>query len=437
MVQFTGGTSTSPLKPGLPLALLGGGTFQFSAGWLDLTNDIIPNLQLYGGIYGGTYLELEPTFQGGAITNLALNGIILTNLTLAVSNGVFAVTNSPVYGKVVVQKGGQLIAAGAPGQPTFHGNLDLKSGGVLTAASGWLAIPSDGALTVEAGGELDIFGSAYLELDGPMTNAGAVNLLGNYGGESEIYVHNNGSGNYLGSLWNQPGGTIQLNGMNNGYSVIGSGGAGSWFLNEGAVVVSPGSPPCQIGPAIFTNAGAVSVSRGTLVLNPGSLMLQPSGSLNVQLNSLSDYGKISVNGAAMLNGAFGASLYGSYRPGAGDSFQPLTYSSYTGAFTATNLPGLAAWQTSYGTTALTLAVEQTGFIPAITTAALSGGNFIFKGTNGAPGGRYWVLSSTNVAAPRSQWRPVATNYFDAAGRFSFTNALDAADPRRFFTLELQ
>jgi alpha-galactosidase len=61
-------------------------------------------------------------------------------------------------------------------------------------------------------------------------------------------------------------------------------------------------------------------------------------------------------------------------------------------------------------------------LPAISTAAFdSAGNFVGIGSNGIPGWSYVVLASTNLATPLSQWTALATNYFDGAGNFSFTN----------------
>jgi len=56
-------------------------------------------------------------------------------------------------------------------------------------------------------------------------------------------------------------------------------------------------------------------------------------------------------------------------------------------------------------------------------ALLDASHCIFNGTNGIPGWGYQVLGSTNLTAPASGWPVVATNVFDAAGNFVYTNAL--------------
>src|SRR6185437_11363093 len=152
-IQFRGGTPSAPLKPGNPLVLAGGGQFQFNSGWLDLPSDIVPNLQLVAGV-----LELEPTFQGGVITNLALDGITLTNLNLPVT-GIFAVTNSTVYGNCLVQNGAQLIAVGNFGYATFHGNVTIAGGGAFSLPSGNMIIAKDSSLTVSANAVASVLAS--------------------------------------------------------------------------------------------------------------------------------------------------------------------------------------------------------------------------------------------------------------------------------------
>jgi hypothetical protein len=56
--------------------------------------------------------------------------------------------------------------------------------------------------------------------------------------------------------------------------------------------------------------------------------------------------------------------------------------------------------------------------------------------NGPANGTYAVLSSTNANAAAGQWTPIATNSFGAGGSFSYTNALDAGVPRKFYRLRV-
>jgi alpha-tubulin suppressor-like RCC1 family protein len=77
--------------------------------------------------------------------------------------------------------------------------------------------------------------------------------------------------------------------------------------------------------------------------------------------------------------------------------------------------------------------------PGITGLSLAGTNVVLTATNGCWSGTYCILTSTNVTQPLSQWTPVATNILDGSGNFSMmaTNAVNPADQKRFYTLQLQ
>jgi hypothetical protein len=117
VIKLSGG---SFLPAGTPV-FSGGGQSQMTAGTLTLTSDLIPGLALNGGT-----LYLNPTFQGGGITNLTLTGIILAG------------TN------------------------------------VVTRTLNWTTGPMQGSLTVRSNGKLNISGGAEKDLYCPLTNAGTV-----------------------------------------------------------------------------------------------------------------------------------------------------------------------------------------------------------------------------------------------------------------------
>ena len=74
--------------------------------------------------------------------------------------------------------------------------------------------------------------------------------------------------------------------------------------------------------------------------------------------------------------------------------------------------------------------------PQISRAAMNGNNFIVSGTNGPAGWTYLVLNTTNLSLSLGRWIIIATNAFDGAGNFSFTNILAPGAPQGFFALEL-
>jgi hypothetical protein len=73
--------------------------------------------------------------------------------------------------------------------------------------------------------------------------------------------------------------------------------------------------------------------------------------------------------------------------------------------------------------------------PEITSTVNQGGSVILSGSGGLSNSIYYVLSSTNVTLPPQQWTPIATNFFDNDGDFTFTNVLDPNAPQLFYLLQ--
>jgi len=417
VIQFSGGASTNFLTPGTPLSLAGGGQYQFTSGYLELAANVIPGMALMGGT-----LELGADFQGGAITNLTVNNMTLTN-TLPVT-GTFTATNgTTIYGNFTVENSGVLSGGGF----NIDGSMTVAGGGLLAINFPYEAeIDSDGSLTVEEGGILDLPGA--LVLYGPLTNSGTINLTNGY-----IQIEND-EVNYYGGLVNETGGQINLYGSSSpygGYSIYGSGGY-DYLINDGALTLYTGTPKIYVSDT-FANSGTITAESGTLQLN--LVTLQAAGSLNVGLNSASDYGQIAISGNAALTGAFGVHLNNGFVPAAGDSYTVLNYGSFSGNFTGFNLPAVfdqptasLACQPVFGINSLTLVVQ-----PLI---VLPGTNLVLN-ANGAPGSEVVLLSSTNLAIPVANWTPVVTNTFDnLTGYFSFTNGMGANKPHEFFIFKL-
>lgn len=400
VIGLGGGTAAAPLALGANAhAFTGPGTFRFASGYLRLTNDMIPNLLLYSG-----FLEIAPTFQGGAITNLTFDSMYLTNMALPIT-GVFSNSGSAsqMWGNFVVAAGGSMNLSGL-----VHGTVTVASNGVLNSYAG--ALNNDCSLTV--------YGTfngtpAGANISGPATNYNTINV--------------SGYASFFGRFVNQPGGVVNI--LTNGNL------QGTTLINNGSIVKNSETNTASINITGFTNAGAIRAQNGLLQLNHVTLL--PSGSLNVRLNSPTNYGRFSINGAATLTGTFGATLATGYIPGTGNTFQPLTYGSRTGNFTTINLPSWIAWQSTYGSTAFSLLVTQTNVLPAFTSFLSASGSVVFSGSNGTPGKAYWILTGTNLAEPIADWAFVVTNTIQDDGRFSFTNVMDPLSQQQFFILELQ
>ena len=460
-IQLGGGTAATPLQPGV---LGGSGQLQFISGYLYAPANMPPNLSLQGGL-----LELGPGFQGGAITNLTLDGMELTNqlsTTLPIK-GKFTVLNSGgyvpgiygpvllktgVYGNYTVANGGFLSLSNA----SMYGALTVMNGGVLnaessffpygnlTVAGGGVVNSSDGsaycAVTVASGGLFDSLDtiSPYFagfgpssSISGPMTNSGTINLT-----NSAIVFYNDGTTNYQGCLINQAGGLIDFWGNT---AIDGSGGY-TYLVNQGQITKSGGSSFSGFVFDLATNSGTVTAQTGSMVLGHQWISL-PGGSLNVVLNSATNYGSFIISsnfpgltGNAGLAGAFNATLNKGYVPTNGTTFNVLTYGSFTGNFSSLGLPAAVSWQSNYGSTNFSLVAGSQW--PQFGIVNLLGTNLIFNGTGGPAGSNYVMLASTNLALALTNWTALTTNTFDGTGQFRYTNHVSPAKPRQFFIFKL-
>ena len=335
---------------GTNLVFGGGGQFEFNQGTLTLPSNTIPGLVMTGGT-----LVLGSNFQGGAITNLTLAGIDLSN-SLPVTGMLFATNigyGCTLTGTYVVGNGALLCVSDA----ALEAQVTVESGGEMrlvediSAIGGYsYAANTNCWLLLQSGAQLN--GSADLYLYSPMTNAGSCNMTNNY-----FEIFNNGTAGFDGSVVNLTNGVLNLfesAGIIPAY-------AGGYLLNEGTIKVGSSGNTSIIYVNYFTNTGTLSAQHGTLELEGANLALMPAGTLSVGLNSASDFGVIQLSNGLPSNlaqdGTLLATLNNGFLPAVNNSFQVLTYASgTTGAFADTNLPAAATWQTTYGATALTLKV---------------------------------------------------------------------------------
>ena len=455
-IQISGGGLTGvmsptvypPLVPGTPLTLAGGGQFQFigsyplgqfqfTGGYLLLPTDVVPNLALLGGT-----LALGPSFQGGAITNLSLGSMVLTN-TLPVT-GTFTVTNSPLYGNFTVASGGKFNCAA-----TLNGSVAIASGGLMSVTNrAGATINSSGALTVANGGQLTIMdtggfmmGVGGLNLFGALTNAGTV-LISNpnpftfvfsntvYYYPGGIVVYNNPAYNCFGSVLNEASGQINLA---SDYTRVSGAYGYETLVNQGRITKSAGTNFSEIAVALATNSGVLTAQSGVIWAKPIAML--PGSSLNVGINGADNYGSFLFTTNVVLGGAFNATLNNGYVPGNGTTFNVLdSYGGVLGTFGSLGLPPAVTWQPIYGSTNFSLVVG--GTKPRFAAVNMSGTNLIFNGTGGTAGSNYIILASTNLALPLASWSAVTTNTFDGGGQFHYTNPVSPAKPRQFFMFKL-
>ena len=207
-----------------------------------------------------------------------------------------------------------------------------------------------------------------------------------------------------------------------------------------------------------TFAGAGSVGGNVAVAAGGAIapgnagtngILTVSGTVALSANASAE---MSINAAALTNSVLSAAsitfdgtlavtnLSGTLA--LSNSFTLFKASSFSGAFTATNLPALGpglAWNWNPATAVLSV-VSGGSFAPTVPPVikgfSLSGANVNISGTNAQAGAIYYLLTSTNLVLPLSQWTCVATNVASGANNFSFieTNAVSPASSRQFYIL---
>jgi hypothetical protein len=80
-------------------------------------------------------------------------------------------------------------------------------------------------------------------------------------------------------------------------------------------------------------------------------------------------------------------------------------------------------------------IVMTNSIPVFSGVTVAGTNLVMSGSNGTPNTSYYVLQGS-AASSLASWTTLATNAFDASGKFIFTNPMNPAVPRNFYILEL-
>ena len=249
-------------------------------------------------------------------------------------------------------------------------------------------------------------GTGMLVLSGANTYSGNTTVSGG----TLMASNTTGSATGTGNVTINSGGTLAGNGIISGAVNVTSGGT-----------FAPGPTP---------GFGAMIISNNVTLAGGSTTMVQVRHSprtndVAILTGTLAEAGTLNVSDG----GAGGFT--------AGDSFKLFTAVGYTGAFTNFVLPSLTgnlAWNTSAVKTNGTLSVLALT-APLISSFKLSGNNLIMSGTGGVNGWPYFLLASTNLTS--SVWVSIATNQFDAAGNFSLTNAINPAQPKTFYRLQLQ
>ena len=248
-----------------------------------------------------------------------------------------------------------------------------------------------------ANGVLNLGGSGVFQIEGPLTNNGTVNWLG-----GEVQVVNGNTASYKGAIWNQTGAQWFIQCSQNMTAYYGTGY--EIFNNAGLLCKTNVSGTTTVDTVLNNNTGTVDAEIGTIDLN-GSYTLGAGGTLSFGLNSLASFGEITLASTAPLNGTLGAHLNNGYVPVVSSAFTILSYGAFTGGFNNINLPSVATWQTTYGSTALTIKVLQLGLtLPRLTVLSSSTNMILSWPTNASA----FVLNRTASLSLPITWIPVTS-----------------------------
>jgi uncharacterized protein with beta-barrel porin domain len=185
-------------------------------------------------------------------------------------------------------------------------------------------------------------------------------------------------------------------------------------------ILAPGN---LIGPLTFNND--LTLYNGSVTI----MEIDKSAATNDVLH---------VNGRLAYGGTLVAANVGTSPFKAGDKLALFNAANFTGRFAgiAPSMPGSGlAWDaSSLASNGVLLVVAAAP--PRLTTWTVKGTNLVLSASMGIPNAPCYVLTSSNLILPLSNWTRLATNLFDSAGAFAFTNAVDRTSPPRFYLLQL-
>jgi hypothetical protein len=295
---------------------------------------------------GGPEFTNSTVFAGGVFLNQSAGVIDVQNSTNGLSlvfqgggnlTGGYITTNQ--FGLTVLGSGNFTINGTVTGTNTWENNGNLINTNIIKGALTWIGGNWDGYyVTIATNSTLLIAGGGNnMDLQNTwVTNYGTVawssgTLRGGGGGLFGTLIQNYG-------IWNCQSDQVFNDAFGGNNTTINNYGS---FRKTGT---SGGSSQIQSG-IFFNNPGVLDSQSGNISLQ-GTYSLT-NGTLNTGINSLNNYGTISLAGAATLTGTISANLNNGYQPIKPNSFTNIYYGSFTGIFTNATLPFADAWTTNY------------------------------------------------------------------------------------------
>ncbi len=321
---------------------------------------------------------------------------------------------------VVLRDGATLKGVNAD---EFAGTVTLESGVVTVSAGSGAQLALDSV--VGGAGGLTKSGVGSLSLASPSTYPGPTLLTG-----GTVSLISSGSIDSSTNITLSAGTTLDLSAMatptltlTSGRSLSGSGTV------VGNVTMATGSSLSVGGPGTNT-IGTLTVTN-SLLLQAGSTNLMEVS----KLGGIASYDQVvstnvTYGGTLMVTGAGGA-----FAPG--DTFRLFAAGSYSGSFSATNLPVGTSWNTTQlgvnGTIQVVSVVP-----PQFTGFTLTNRNVLLA-FSGPAGNSYRVWANTNVTATpiTNTWTVVSTNgLFSVLGSATFLDTTVTNFPVRYYRISV-
>jgi len=273
--------------------------------------------------------------EGAAGGTINITGIITnTGQTLAVNAGTGSLNilgGTIVDGTVSISGGARLLATTTGGTidgATINGEVTTPTNSSRLLLSGTVAISR---VTMSGA-------NANLRFaDGAVFSAGTISIEGAAGGQRNITM--NGA---AGSLTLGAGAVIEtVAGIGASTITIGSAAGAMTLVNNGAIRSNAPGRPLVVNPAgVFTNAGTVDVGPGALLTVAAEYTQTASGTFRARISGLTTagYGRMTVTGAANLDGTFEVQEAGGFHFMCFNSIDFITATTLNGTFATVNLP---------------------------------------------------------------------------------------------------
>jgi hypothetical protein len=228
-------------------------------------------------------------------------------------------------------------------------------------------------------------------------------------------------------IWNETG--AEWNVECSGQTLSDSYGNGAEiFNNAGLLCKTNVSGNTAFSAYLNIITGTVDAEIGSIDFS-GGYTLGAAGTLSFGLNSQASFGQISFASTAPLNGTLSAHLNDGYVPTANSSFTILSYGAFIGDFSTTNLPSEVTWQTTYGSTALTIKSLTAGpDVPSLTILSRPSDAIVSWPTNFSG----YVLNQTISLKRPITWSPITSGI--TVNGTNYTTTINDRSGSQFFVL---